>query len=215
MTLTLLSPTWAELRRLRPVWERECRKAGLLPGSREDALAALEKDRKLRPRRLGRERLDIEQLARAPFEPDRAPANGSSIAVLAEYEEKSCLLAADAFPTVLTASIRRLLAERGQRHLRLDAVKVSHHGSRFNTSPDLLTTLRCSRFLVSTTGVLFGHPDAEAMARILAARNPSTRLCFNYRTEQTEAWAESIRHGSHRGRVELPRKGTEGWTVDL
>lgn len=187
LRLTVLSPGIAELAKLRPKWKRECEKAGLIPGSERDGRSALEASRKLRPRRLG-ESLDLNLLAAGEFSPDRALANGSSIALLAEYQDKSVLLSADAFPTVLAASIDRLLQERGVTRPELDAFKVSHHGSEFNTSPELLTKIRCGRYLFSTSGAIFGHPDPSTVARILLAARPNSQLFFNYRSKQNQIW---------------------------
>ena len=44
------------------------------------------------------------------------------------------LLAADAFGSVLTAGLTALAQERGVDAVRVDAVKVPHHGSRANVS---------------------------------------------------------------------------------
>lgn len=186
MKLMILSPTIEQLRRLRPQWERECRKAGLLPGSVAQARAALERDRRLRPRRLGGETKDVRLLANEPYEPDSAVANGSSIVLLAQFAGKSCLLGADAFPEVVEACIRRITGP--SKHLSLEAFKVNHHGSKFNNSPALLKAVRCRRYLISTNSTLFEHPDPETIARILTTASTPVQLFFNYRSEQTTLW---------------------------
>ena len=104
MTLTLLSPTSEELRKLRPQYAKDCAKAGLIPGSLAQARDALLRDRRLRPRRLGAA-INVAGKAAEPFEADTAVANGSGIAFLAEFDGKSCLFAADTFPTVIAESI--------------------------------------------------------------------------------------------------------------
>ena len=90
---------------------------------------------------------DLEKLLDVPFAQDGAEANGSSIALLAECEGKRCLLTGDAYPGVLMESLERLFAERGPAPLRLDAMKVSHHGSRGNTTWPLLYRVECGRYL--------------------------------------------------------------------
>src|SRR5262249_49513460 len=107
------------------------------------------------------------ELAESPFEPDIAEANGSSVATLIEFEGKSILLGADAFSSVLEKSLRRLLSMTTNEKLRLDAFKISHHGSDANTSIDLLRMLDCSNYLISTNGRRHGHPHDVAVARIL------------------------------------------------
>jgi beta-lactamase superfamily II metal-dependent hydrolase len=187
MTATVLSPTLTGLTALRPKWRAECREAGIVPGSVASGLRALEKHPRLRPRRLGAT-LNVSQLAASPFETDTAVANGSSIALLLEYDDRRCVLAGDAHPAVLEAALKPLC--RGRR-LRLDAFKLSHHGSGHNTSPDLLKMVSCGRFLFSTNGST-GHPDAETVARVIetSAVRP-VELLFNHASlgEHMDGWA--------------------------
>jgi beta-lactamase superfamily II metal-dependent hydrolase len=194
MKLTLLSPTPVELAALRRTWETELRTAGLDPDSPEAALERLKKDPRLRPDDiddlLGERRLDVEALAEASFESDASPANGTSIAFIAAFEGKRCLFAGDAHPTVLEASIRQWLHERSESSLRLDAFKLAHHGSKNNLSPELLELVECKRYLVSTNGRYFAHPDEEALARIVV-RGGEPVLCFNYRTDKSAAWDDA------------------------
>jgi len=102
------------------------------------------------PDELGTGRFDIKALADAPFQSDRTPPNGSSIAFLAEYQGKSCMFLGDAHAPVLVDAIERLLAHRGEEKLRVDAMKLPHHGSRNNVSRELIELLDCPRYLVST-----------------------------------------------------------------
>jgi beta-lactamase superfamily II metal-dependent hydrolase len=82
---------------------------------------------------------------------------------------------------VLVEGIGRLLHARGQSRLSVDAFKVPHHGSRFNVSNDLLKSVVSPEYLFSTSGAIFGHPDDEAIGRVLATAARSTRtLHFNY-----------------------------------
>ena len=192
LTLTVLSPRKEQLAILKPVWEKECAKAGLIPGKLKKAMEALQADRKLRPERLGPS-VNVEELAGEAYEPDSSPANGSSIALLAEYDGKAVLLAADAHSEVLEKGILSLLKERHKKSLKLDAFKASHHGSRFNNSPKLIQMLDCPRWLFSTNGSRFHHPDRETIARILSSRTRAdTELYFNYCSDYNCVW-DSVR----------------------
>ena len=127
-----------------------------------------------------------------PYTPDRSVANNSSLAFLAELHGKAVLICGDASAEVLTTSIRRLLARRKQERLSVDAFVVPHNGSARNLNRDLLELLDCERYLISTDGSTFRHPDRETIARILAfgraePDRPLT-LVFNYRTEWTSVW---------------------------
>jgi hypothetical protein len=68
-------------------------------------------------------------------------------------------------------------------------VKVAHHGSAGNISDELLALIDSPRFLISTNGDQFNHPDAEAVQRIIArsVHQPPT-LCFNYDSDTTRPW---------------------------
>lgn len=205
LTLTLLSPTLAELRDLRPKWESQCKKAKIVPGAGAEGKLG---------DRLGTS-VDVKALAREPFMCDTSESNGSSIALLAEYKGKSALLCGDAFPTVIEQSVDQLLLSAGESHLRLDACKIAHHGSKSNTSPSLLGKLRSRRFLVSTSGASFDHPDDVTIARILMSRRDPIELYFNYSSDRNKVWNTPGYQARFRYRAFYPAAGSEGATVTL
>jgi hypothetical protein len=201
LQLTLLSPTPQKLEELRPVWVAECRKAGLIPGSRP----------RREPRPGGLEsfgRPDIDELAATPFKDDHSEANGSSIALLAEFDGRRVLLGADAHSEVLTPSVKALA---GGGRLRLDALKVPHHGSAHNLSPELLSAIDCKRFLVSTNGSYFDHPEPAAVARIIRFGGEAPEIVFNYRTEHTERWDDPVLRRRHGYEVRYPAGESNGY----
>jgi len=176
--ITLLSPSPARLQSLFRRWDKE--------------LAALRswQPPKVKAQPRGITALDLEKLARKVTAVDRAPANGSSIAFLLEHRGASALLLADAHPTVVVPALRALAAARGQAlPWRLDAIKLSHHGSRANTTAELLQVVQADHYLVSTNGAIFGHPDDEAIARTVVLGGRNARLWFNYRSDRTGKWA--------------------------
>jgi len=184
MKLTLLSPTREKLVALLVEWERVCRKEGLVPGAAYEIGPAEDEP-------FGMPNVNL--LAEDAFDPDKAEANGSSIAFLAEFEGKAVLFAADAHPDVLEASLKKLADAQGSEKVKLDAVKVSHHGSSHNTSNELLALIDCPTWLVSTNGNYFNHPSASAIARIVKHAQPK-ELVFNYRSEETKVWGmEALR----------------------
>lgn len=204
MTLTLLSPTIAKLDRLRETWRHDLADA-IEPGDLDKAWALLAEDKRYRAGRdLPGNLPELQALIEKQWPPDQAVANGSSIAFLAEYaggdaaqgdgicdarEVKSCLLLADAHPDVICESLTRLLRARGLQRLRVDAVKVAHHGSKANTSDELMSLIDSPCFLFSSNGAQFGHPDEEAVERVIARSvcRPPT-LNFNYLSAHNAAW---------------------------
>jgi beta-lactamase superfamily II metal-dependent hydrolase len=190
LKLTLLSPTTANLAALSKEWAKTLREEGMDPDSPDQALERLTRSRLKPDDMLGDEELDVESLAARPFSGDTGLPNGSSIAFLAEFDGKRCLFAADAHADVLQASIETLLQDQEATRLKLDAFKISHHGSKNNISKPLLDWLKCPRYLVSTNGAIFHHPDREAIARIIA-RGGEPVICFNYRSDENAVWGEA------------------------
>jgi beta-lactamase superfamily II metal-dependent hydrolase len=184
MKLTLLSPTFEKLQALKPAWEQEIIKAGLKPG---DAFEAVDVETPADV--LGG---TVEDWADATFVADTTRPNGSSIAFLAEHDGKRALFAADAHVDVLLAGLRRgpLMATTS---LELDAYKVSHHGSRRNSDRTIVAALPAMRYLISTNGAQFGHPDPETIARIAVYGPENKTLAFNYETQFNDEWKARTR----------------------
>lgn len=212
LVLTLLSPTPDRLEALRPAREKAVRDAGLEPGVQDAALEEAARRRGV-PDLLGAG-LDVDALAASRLEPDTAPANGSTIALLAEYEGSSCLFGGDAHPDVLQAGVERLCRERRVERLAVGALKVPHHGSMFNVSTPLLALIETDRYLFSTSGRQTHHPHPEAVARtILQGRSPT--LYFNYRAETTACWDDRRLTARYRYRTVYPDGPGPGLVVEL
>jgi hypothetical protein len=202
----VLSPSPEKLKALYSLWDEYLREEGLssvlgvrgmeAPGTGDALVPAFVHALTLRARGTfesplkGRDDdlvLPIKELAQRAFEEDDSVANGSSIGLLFEYAGHRLLLAGDAHPSVLAEGLRQL-GYSPQTPLELDAFKLCHHGSRANTSPELLELLRCSRYMISTNGVRFNHPDKECLARIVWANRaqPPVMFYFNYATTAAE-----------------------------
>lgn len=205
LVLTLLSPTPEKLAELRPVWEREVRKAGLDPTQRRPEEIEAEAGLEL----LGAP--DVEALAAETFVEDDAEANGSSIALLAEYGGRRVLLTGDAHPGVLTAAIRRIA---GRGRLTVEACKLPHHGSRANVSRQLVQALDCRKWLFSSNGAYFRHPDRQAVARVIKWGGPRTELAFNYRTRYNEFWGARPLQERFGFEASYPASAAAGTVVD-
>jgi len=180
--LVLLSPGPDELENLRRHWQKVLQKAGFTPGDRTHALAELEQKARYAPPRgvLG-------------LEPDSSEANGSSIAFMFVYQGQRLLLAGDAWAPVLEGSLARFHAEEGAEP-EVEAFKLAHHGSFSNITKKLVRLAHARRYLVSTDGAYFKHPDPETLQLILANHNGAPpELVFNYLTEFTEPWADPAR----------------------
>lgn len=178
--LTVLSPTQGTLNALFKDWDKEIQKLqqrtrGPVPASGQ-----------------AREAVDLTELAGKVTAVDQSAPNGSAIAILLEHRGASVLLGADAFPTVLTAALKDLaLSRKSPKGIKVDAFKLSHHGSKANTTLDLLKAVQADHYIFSTNGAIFGHPDDEAVARVITAGGRRPTLWFNYSTAKTNRWAQT------------------------
>jgi len=106
------------------------------------------------------------------------------------YEDKHLLLAGDAWAPVMDRSLERFHDEAGTEQ-PVEAFKLAHHGSFSNITKKLVKRARTNRYLVSTNGAYFKHPDQEAIQLILKNHEGETpELVFNYRSEFTEPWED-------------------------
>jgi hypothetical protein len=191
-TLSVLCPTDTELTRLRREWDKTVTDAGFAPGDSAAIARRLEESgRYAPPEEAVRSRGGPPVRARPKLGSDRAVANGSSIAVVFEAEGRRLLLAGDAHARVMAEALRKSAARDGTERVQVDVFKLAHHGSAGNVSRELLGLLDCHRFVVSTNGQYFNHPDAEAI-ELLGARgaaDPPT-VYFNYVSDTTRAWTD-------------------------
>jgi beta-lactamase superfamily II metal-dependent hydrolase len=215
MKLTILSPTWVQLEKMRPRWKKEVEAAGLVPGrpKAKEVEEKLATAKKLQPI-LGEALINVLKLGAKPFKQDTAPANGSSIAFLAECGGARGIFSGDAYPNVLAASLRRLL-KNSKKKLDLDFFKLPHHGSQSNVSPDLIDMVACKQYIFSSNGDIFRHPDQESVARVILHDKTAPLLWFNYTTKFNDMWNNEKLTSKHKYHVKYPPKGKDGIVVEI
>ena len=92
---------------------------------------------------------------------------------------------------IVQALLRREYSRENK--LSVDFVKVAHHGSKNNTSNELLDMIDCQNYLIPTNGggARSYHPDREALANIICHdgrdRSKTVNLYFNYKLADIEA----------------------------
>lgn len=117
--------------------------------------------------------------------------NRSSIAFTIEAEGKTLLMMGDADPWIVCAKLKEI-GYSAENPLKIDLMKVSHHGSRYNTCNELLDLLDCSNYIISTNGGYGNtyHPDRETLAKLLCHPNRNKEkllnLYFNYSQKEIE-----------------------------
>jgi beta-lactamase superfamily II metal-dependent hydrolase len=112
------------------------------------------------------------------FCPDKSVHNGSSLAFILEHEGKRLLLLGDAFASTVNEGLQAL-GYSNQKPLKVNLVKLSHHGSSANTDINLLSLIDSDVYVISTDGSRHGLPNKRTLARVHAAK-PVATIYFNY-----------------------------------
>ncbi|MFC4557315.1 MBL fold metallo-hydrolase [Virgibacillus kekensis] len=128
---------------------------------------------------------------------DCSVTNGSSIAVMIEYDKKRLLFLADAHPDIIYESLM------GMEISNFDLVKLPHHGSKKNMTLKLAKLLKSEIYLVSTNGDKHLHPDLEAIAKIIYSHSKvPKKFYFNYETLTSKQLNEtSLRNQYNYGQI--------------
>lgn len=135
--------------------------------------------------------IPLEELNRTPYSPDKGIDddifNSSSIAFILKCNDISILLLADSRPEVICESLR-LNNFKKSNPLKVDYVKISHHGSLNNTSQEQLSLIRSCNYIISTNGgtSTHKHPSRETIARIIYSSQRDDdiiNIYFNYKIE--------------------------------
>lgn len=122
--------------------------------------------------------IEEEKLNSFKFTEDKAPNNGSSITFILTLQNKKFLFLADGHPTQIYEALKELGYSK-ENPLEVELLKVSHHGSKKNTSKQLLELIKTNNYIISTNSLGDGHPNKRTVARIIA-NNPNAILHFNY-----------------------------------
>lgn len=127
----------------------------------------------------------IRSLALSEFIPDPSINNKSSLSFMIEHEDKKILCLGDCHAETVESWLYELDIEK----ITVDAVKISHHGSKNNTSLRLLERINCNKYFISTNGKSHGHPNLEVLARIALINNEKdTYIYINYEVESIPSW---------------------------
>ncbi|MBD3343177.1 MAG: MBL fold metallo-hydrolase [Candidatus Lokiarchaeota archaeon] len=126
------------------------------------------------------------------FSKDTSIYNGSSLAFIIEYQNKNYVFLGDAHSDVVERSIE-LFNLKNRKKLKAEFIKLSHHGSRFNTTKKLINLIDCNTFIVSTNSEEHNHPDKLCMARIIK-NCKNAHIKFNYPELIDEIFSEKDRY---------------------
>lgn len=155
---------------------------------------------------------DLLMLCKEAYEPDSSASNGSSISFVLETEGKRLLFLGDSHAETVVASLRTLYCEEKAPY-KFDAVKLSHHGSYNNNSPELFSLIVSDKWLISTNGDKYNHPDMPTLAHIITS-GVSNQLYFNYPLPVCQELLKPDYHEGHDFDVIMP-EGDKGITITI
>ncbi|MEH6857347.1 MBL fold metallo-hydrolase [Priestia megaterium] len=209
--ITVLTPTIEQIASLQKVWLKELKRKfpeikfnndQILDDAVFYASYYLEDDYVVDDaERISRGGVEINE---GKFSEDPSVINASSITFILEFLDKRILFLADSPPSAVLEQLQALYPEMSpEQPLYFDAVKVSHHGSKRNTSSEFMEHISSERFIFSASG-RYGHPHMETVSRILL-KSPcesTRRLYFNYETHTSknlfkDDWMKKYRYSCH------------------
>ena len=172
--ITVLAPSSESYENYRSKWLRE---EGLT-------------QKKLRDKEKSKKKTDhaipVSGFADSKFLKDDSIENASSIAFIFEIGALKILFLGDSHADDVMKGLNAMGWTK-QNPLRVDYIKISHHGSKYNTSDELLDILDCSRYIISTDGSDCS-PDKLTLSKIVLRRHESrTTFYFNYRNKTIES----------------------------
>ena len=129
-----------------------------------------------------------EHLANDIFIEDNAYPNGSSIAFILSKEEDNYLFLGDSHPSVIIEGLNKFNYSENNK-LITKFVKVSHHGSKGNTSVELLKCINSKNYIVSTNGSGDQHPNKQLLSRLIK-ENEDCNIYFNYKERMEMIFSE-------------------------
>ena len=155
---------------------------------------------------------DLIKLCKEAYEPDGSSSNGSSISFVLETKGKRLLFLGDSHSETVAASLRTLYGEEKAPYI-FDAVKLSHHGSYNNNSPELFNLIVSDKWLVSTNGDKYNHPDIPVLAHIIT-RGKGMKIFFNYDLPICKELSDGLYHKDFDFEVITP-EGKSGIQIEI
>lgn len=102
---------------------------------------------------------------------DESPYNLSSIVALATYEDRRILLTGDARGDVVLQGLTSLQLLDDEGRIHVDVLKLPHHGSKNNVTPDFFDRVTADHYVVSGDRIRFPNPAQDSMQWLREARD--------------------------------------------
>ena len=129
-------------------------------------------------------------------ERDESIVNRSSISFILEYNKRKYLFLGD---TLIDKTILKNIENVVGFEYRFSAIKLPHHGSRYNITHDFISRYSADEYYCLTNSIKYGHPDLEVLATILCKDSKFKKLIFNYPIDKAyflnkEEWKEKYNY---------------------
>lgn len=201
LTLRVIGPTRAELDALKQEWARQL------------------------PKILDREAEKAARVA-AAVALDKSIFNLSSIVVIAQAGGKRMLLTGDARGDMILPWLEGAGFANGAAHF--DLIKLPHHGSDRNVTPEFFAKVTADTYVVSGDGK-HGNPEPRMFEMLFEARgNDDFKVCMtyspdeikqhpDYRKEQKDAKLDAVLDAApgRRCKLQFPQPGETAISVSL
>lgn len=216
----ILSPNNEDIGALESFWKKRLIKDGLLKKAHseefwDDAYEfSLSKDMPgfhLHEKKVSKS-YDLLKLCKEAYEPDGSASNGSSISFVLETKGKRLLFLGDSHSETVVVSLRALYGEEKVPYI-FDAVKLSHHGSYNNNSPELIKLIVSDKWLVSTNGDKYNHPDMPTLAHIIT-KGKGMKIYFNYYLPICRELSDGLYHKDFDFEIITP-EGENGIQIEI
>lgn len=101
---------------------------------------------------------------------DRSIPNLSSVVLYVEHAGRTALLTGDARGDRILRGLRRLAILGNDDVLHVDLLKLPHHGSDRNITPEFLRRVHADHYVVSADGIAHHHPHEDVLRWLVESR---------------------------------------------
>ncbi len=114
---------------------------------------------------------------------DKSLANLTSIVLLIKTNDKLGLLTGDITPKRFEIIADNLFKENGNQKVKLDFLKLPHHGSHRSITKEIISKFNCNNYIISTNGKNHFLPNKKMFLKVIKCQDKSSNelnFIFNY-----------------------------------
>ncbi|MEZ8339468.1 MBL fold metallo-hydrolase [Vibrio cyclitrophicus] len=168
--ITIIGPTLHEISELKSIWINELDRRDIktkiidkqYTTSFEKYLSSVKEKIESKDINSDKKKNTVENYALRKNGKDDSLNNRSSISFVIESNNKKILMLGDCHMSTLYS----WMDDHNLEELEVDAVKLSHHGSKKNIDDLFFKKVKTKKYLISTNGFRHRHPDLETICKI-------------------------------------------------